>query len=228
MLNKYNLGDRVRTKIHDENDSRTEVDGVIRGIEIDNVFTLHIRYEIALCSSDAETILGCADGSMYVAEEDIIGIIPVIDDNKEPTYKIDILMRYQLNNTPTFNLDNRIDDIVDSHYYTGYDGYYTIKTRVSGYTATECENKVISMLDKLLLYIASPYSIEYREAKKLYNLFELVKKEITEVADNPIIPSPYIVERLTTGEYEGTTIRVDFMGFLDDRHSTKINSKGEK
>ena len=34
MLNKYNLGDKVRTKIHYDNDKRKEVDAIIRGIEI--------------------------------------------------------------------------------------------------------------------------------------------------------------------------------------------------
>lgn len=32
MVNKYNLSDKVRTKIHYENDNREEVDAFIRGI----------------------------------------------------------------------------------------------------------------------------------------------------------------------------------------------------
>lgn len=34
MVNKYNLCDKVRTKIHYENDNRKEVDAFIRGIEL--------------------------------------------------------------------------------------------------------------------------------------------------------------------------------------------------
>ena len=38
MVNKYNLSDKVRTKIHYENDNREEVDAFIRGIELVCIF----------------------------------------------------------------------------------------------------------------------------------------------------------------------------------------------
>ena len=43
MVNKYNLCDKVRTKIHYENDNRKEVDAFIRGIELVDE-TDEIRY----------------------------------------------------------------------------------------------------------------------------------------------------------------------------------------
>lgn len=45
MVNKYNLCDKVRTKIHYENDNRKEVDAFIRGIELVDE-TDEIRYKI--------------------------------------------------------------------------------------------------------------------------------------------------------------------------------------
>lgn len=45
MVNKYNLCDKVRTKIHYENDNRKEVDAFIRGIELVDG-TDEIRYKI--------------------------------------------------------------------------------------------------------------------------------------------------------------------------------------
>lgn len=45
MVNKYNLCDKVRTKIHYENDNRKEVDAFIRGIELVDE-TDGIRYKI--------------------------------------------------------------------------------------------------------------------------------------------------------------------------------------
>lgn len=73
MLNKYNLGDRVRTKIHYKNDKRTEVDALIYGMEIIDAHG-NIRYKILFESDALEKKQGCTGSSGYVDQEDIIGL----------------------------------------------------------------------------------------------------------------------------------------------------------
>ena len=49
MVNKYNLCDKVRTKIHYENDNRKEVDAFIRGIElVDGTDEITQRFSILI------------------------------------------------------------------------------------------------------------------------------------------------------------------------------------
>lgn len=36
MQNKYNIGDKVKTKIHYQNDKRKEVEAIIVGVELEN------------------------------------------------------------------------------------------------------------------------------------------------------------------------------------------------
>ena len=73
MLNKYNLGDRVRTKIHYKNDKRTEVDALICGMEIIDTHG-NIRYKILFEPDELEKKQGCKGSSGYVDQEDIIGL----------------------------------------------------------------------------------------------------------------------------------------------------------
>lgn len=42
--NKYHVGDKIKTKIHYLNDSRTEVDTIIVGIEPWNILTYRIHF----------------------------------------------------------------------------------------------------------------------------------------------------------------------------------------
>ena len=73
MVSKYNLCDKVRTKIHYENDNRKEVDAFIRGIELVDE-TDEIRYKIWLESDKFDKKLGCAGCIGYISQEDIIGL----------------------------------------------------------------------------------------------------------------------------------------------------------
>lgn len=73
MVNKYNLCDKVRTKIHYENDNRKEVDAFIRGIELVDE-TDEIRYKIWFKSDKFDKKLGCTGCIGYISQEDIIGL----------------------------------------------------------------------------------------------------------------------------------------------------------
>lgn len=76
MVNKYNLCDKVRTKIHYKNDNRKEVDAFIRGIElVDGVDgTDKIRYKIWFESDEFDKKLGSTGCIGYISQEDIIGL----------------------------------------------------------------------------------------------------------------------------------------------------------
>lgn len=72
MINKYNLCDKVRTKIHYENDNRKEVDAFIRGIELVDG-TDEIRYKIWFEPEEFHKKLGSTGCTGYISQEDIIG-----------------------------------------------------------------------------------------------------------------------------------------------------------
>lgn len=73
MVNKYNLCDKVRTKIHYENDNRKEVDAFICGIELVDG-TDEIRYKIWFESDEFDKKLGGTGCTGYISQEDIIGL----------------------------------------------------------------------------------------------------------------------------------------------------------
>ena len=67
---KYNIGDKVRTKIHYMNDKRTEVDAVIRGINLDDTDT--IKYKIHFDPDDFHKKQGSTGCEGYVDQNDIL------------------------------------------------------------------------------------------------------------------------------------------------------------
>ncbi len=73
MVNKYNLCDKVRTKIYYENDNRKEVDAFIRGIELVDE-TDEIRYKIWFEPDKFDKKLGSTGYIGYINQEDIIGL----------------------------------------------------------------------------------------------------------------------------------------------------------
>ena len=74
---KYDIKDKVRTKIHYMNDTRTEVNAIIRGIDISD-YGKNIKYEIAFTSnkkSSKEIRTNALDCTGYVEENDIIEVL---------------------------------------------------------------------------------------------------------------------------------------------------------
>lgn len=72
MTNKYNIGDKIKANIHYQNDSRTEVEAVIRGIELEDDNT--IRYKIFFNSDNYCKDKGCSGCIGYIEQNDIIGL----------------------------------------------------------------------------------------------------------------------------------------------------------
>ena len=71
---KYSIGDRVRTRIHYKNDSRSEVEAEIKNI----VFGSNkddIRYEIAFEGENSRKKYGCTGCSGYVFQDDVIEVL---------------------------------------------------------------------------------------------------------------------------------------------------------
>lgn len=69
ITNKYNTGDRVKTKIHFMNDPRTTVEATIIGIEL-IICTNEIRYKINFGDD-----LNDCNNTGYVYEDDIIELL---------------------------------------------------------------------------------------------------------------------------------------------------------
>lgn len=69
--NKYNIGDNVRTKIHYQNDTRTEVDAIIRGVELDDE-TNEVRYKIWFEPDDFHKRQGSTGCRGYIGQDDIL------------------------------------------------------------------------------------------------------------------------------------------------------------
>ena len=68
---KYNIGDKVRTKIHYLNDSRTEVEAVIRGIELENE-TDKVKCKIWFEPDEFHKKQGSTGCYGYINQDDII------------------------------------------------------------------------------------------------------------------------------------------------------------
>lgn len=73
MVNKYNLLDKIRTKIHYENDKRKEVDAVVRGIEMIDE-TDNIKYKIWFEADEFHKKQGCTGCIGYVSQDDIFKV----------------------------------------------------------------------------------------------------------------------------------------------------------
>ena len=56
MKNKYNIGDKVKTKIHYQNDKRKEVEAIVLGIKLENA---NIKYKIEFEPEKLDKELGC-------------------------------------------------------------------------------------------------------------------------------------------------------------------------
>ena len=71
MKNKYNTGDKVKTKIHYQNDKRKEVEAIVVGIELDET---NIKYKIEFEPEELDKERGCTGCDGYVNESDIIDL----------------------------------------------------------------------------------------------------------------------------------------------------------
>lgn len=68
---KYDVGTKVRSRIHYMNDPRREVDAVICGIEIDGEKN-KIKYKIDIPPTEEDKKMGCTGSTGYVDQDDIL------------------------------------------------------------------------------------------------------------------------------------------------------------
>lgn len=68
---KYDVGTKVRAKIHYLNDPRSEVEAVICGIEIDGKKN-KIKYKIDIPPTEEDKKIGCTGSIGYVDQDDIL------------------------------------------------------------------------------------------------------------------------------------------------------------
>lgn len=74
LKSKYNIMDKVRVKIHYQNDSRTEVEAIIRGIDL-NGDTDEVKYKIWFEPEEFHKKQGCIGCICYVKQDDILELI---------------------------------------------------------------------------------------------------------------------------------------------------------
>ena len=72
MKNKYNIGDKIKTKIHYQNDKRNEVEAVILGVELEN--ETNVKCKIEFEPGEIDKKQGCAGCEGYINESDIIDL----------------------------------------------------------------------------------------------------------------------------------------------------------
>lgn len=68
---KYDVGIKVRAKIHYMNDPRDEVDAVVCGIKIDGEKN-KIKYKIHMEPTKEDREMGCTGSEGYVDQDDIL------------------------------------------------------------------------------------------------------------------------------------------------------------
>ncbi len=71
MQSKYNVGDKVRAKIHYQNDRRKEVEATILGVELENK-TDNVKYKIHFEPEEYDKEQGCTGCEGYVYQDDVI------------------------------------------------------------------------------------------------------------------------------------------------------------
>ena len=69
--NRYNIGDKVITKIHYRNDKRKEVEAIIIGV-VEN--KTNVKYKIKFEPKELDKELGCTGCEGYIDESDIIDL----------------------------------------------------------------------------------------------------------------------------------------------------------
>lgn len=74
IVNKYNIHDRILTRINYINDRREQVEAIIIGIDY-NEESKSIRYKIKFEPSDILRKQGCMGSEGYVNEKDIIKLL---------------------------------------------------------------------------------------------------------------------------------------------------------
>lgn len=74
MKNKYNIGDKVKTKIHYLNDKRKEVEAIILSVELENK-TNNVKYKIKFEPGEFDKEQGCTGCEGYVNQDDIIQLV---------------------------------------------------------------------------------------------------------------------------------------------------------
>lgn len=74
MKNKYNIGDKVKTKIHYQNDKRKEVEAIIISVEFENK-TNNVKYKIEFEPEELDKEQGCTGCEGYVNQDDIIQLV---------------------------------------------------------------------------------------------------------------------------------------------------------
>ena len=71
---KYKIMDKVKTKIHFQNDKRKEVEAIIHGVFLDDD-TDEIRYKIWFEPDEVHKKQGSTCCTGYVQQDDILGLI---------------------------------------------------------------------------------------------------------------------------------------------------------
>ena len=71
MKNKYNIGDRIRTKIHYQNDKRKEVEASILAVELETR-TDKVKYKIHFEPEEWDKKQGCTGCEGYIDENNIV------------------------------------------------------------------------------------------------------------------------------------------------------------
>ena len=71
MDNKYNIGNKVRTKIYYQNDRRKEVEATILSVETENT-TANVKYKICFEPEELDKEQGCTGCEGYINENDIL------------------------------------------------------------------------------------------------------------------------------------------------------------
>lgn len=74
MRNKYNIGDKVRTKIYYQNDRRKEVEATILAVELEST-TNKLKYKIGFEPDDCYKKQGCTGCHGYVYQDDVIELV---------------------------------------------------------------------------------------------------------------------------------------------------------
>ena len=220
MLNKYNLGDQVRTKIHDESDSRTEVDATICGVEISPILinhpnTKHLRYKIAYNPSPEYIVGGCTCCNGYVDEEDIIGRITDLNSNvsESPKDTKDLYL-YELTRMFKINIDIDIH-CCDKDFTIPHASDAGFERCPYGYHIRHEADRLSYTIMYLVMVITTCTNQSDPILSELRKMFISFSKEIVTAISTANDCSSVLVT-IDNGKLDGTTLQASFCGCSDD------------
>lgn len=182
MTNKYNIGEKIKVNMCYRNDSRTEVEGVIHGIELED--GNNIRYKIFFDSED-KSCSGCIG---YVDQNDIIELSSIETNPIE--YKFTIRIIAQSVEKDGEDYINKLMEYYSDHNFkiinSGWERVSVSHNRLGDLNPYHWDVIIADIsMERTVENIHSPYDyVNNKLHDEMYEIFRLFTKDVMKNSDD--------------------------------------------